>query len=68
MHKRLPISKKDLMICCKCLEFMQGNDDGTLRILSARERAWLIINRTQEMVRALAIAATADKFTQNAAN
>jgi hypothetical protein len=53
LHVKKPISSKDLVICARCLEFMLGSDDGTLRIVTSKERAYLFVHRTDEMVRYL---------------
>jgi hypothetical protein len=68
LHERIPISRKDLLICCKCFEWMMGQDDGTLRLVTSRERAYLLIHRGGEMIRMLAVAAAASNADRTGAN
>lgn len=56
------------MICCKCFELMLGTEAGTLRIITSKERAYILIHRGAEIIhfiQAAAIAAEADKNEAN---
>lgn len=68
LDKKIPITSKDLMICCKCFELMQGTSEGSLRILDSRERAFLLVHRGAEIIhfiRAAAVASEMDKTGTN---
>lgn len=53
LNKKVQITERYIMICAKCFEFMRGTKDGKLEILSAKDRAALILFKP-EIIRYLA--------------
>jgi hypothetical protein len=67
LHKKKPISDTDLMICFKCFEIMQGTKEGTLRILTAKERTYVILFKPG-FIRMLQVCWAAQEPVKNAGN
>lgn len=67
LHKKKPISDTDMLICFKCFEVMQGTKEGTLRILTAKERTYCILFKPG-FIQMLRVVWAAQGMVKNAGN
>lgn len=67
LHKKIPITENDLMICIKCFEIMRGTKEGKLRILDSKERTAVILFKPG-FLRMLAVAWAAAQPVKDSKN